>query len=281
MPQFLKNRPFIITVAIAIVLSLLMIFTSGNSSTVVGNGIGAGVTPVQGAFDTFSNAVGDFFSNIFNPTKAEAENVELKKQIAQLQEDSAQLRELQKENERLKELLGFVEENTTFTTVPARVVGKNPGFWFEMFEINVGRSQGVDKDMAVVNSQGLVGRVVEVGANWSKVLAVIDPRSSVAALLERSRDNGMVHGMLDTEESTGLCQMYYLHADADVLPGDKIITSGLGGVFPKGLLVGEVVEIGNQSESEQRRVMVKSAVDFTHLEEVLVIRQEAGSVPQG
>jgi rod shape-determining protein MreC len=282
MPEFFKNRPFIITAALSVVLVLLIIFTAGNGNiTAVESGLGSAVTPVQGAFDTFNTSVGDFFSNIFNPTKAEAENEELKKQVAQLQSDSETLREIQKENERLRGLLGFAEQNPSLKMVPARVVSKNTGVWFNVFDIDAGRAQGIAVDMAVVNADGLVGRVIDTGLNWSKVLAVIDARSSVASLLERSRDNGMVHGMLETGVNTGLCQMNYLDTDADVLPGDRVLTSGLGGVFPKGLAVGEIVEIGKGSEGSQRKIMVKPAVDFTHLEEVMVIVQESSPVPQG
>ncbi len=274
-PGFFRNKPLVITIALAVVLVLLIIFTSGNhEATAVESVAGSAVTPVNRGFYTFFDSISDFFTNVFNPTKAEAENVELKKELSKLREESSQMEELQKENQRLTELLGFVQQNPRYTTVAATVVGKDPGIWFDVFLINVGRNQGVEKDMAVVNAQGLVGRVIEAGADWSKVMAIIDARSSVGTLLDRSRDSGMVRGTFSSSDATGMCQMYYLDSDADVLPGDKVITSGLGGIFPKGLTVGEVVELGSKTEGTSRRVMVKPTVDFSHMEEVLVIKEE-------
>lgn len=281
-PGFFRNKPLVITIALVLALVMLIIFTSGNhETTAVESVAGTAVTPVNRGFSTFFDSISNFFTNMFNPTKAEAENIELKKQISKLQEESSQMDELQKENQRLTDLLGFVKENPRFTTVAATVIAKEQGIWFDVFTINVGRNQGVEKDMAVVNAQGLIGRVIDAGADWSKVMAIIDARSSVGTLLDRSRDNGMVRGTFSSADATGMCQMYYLDSDADVLPGDKVKTSGLGGIFPKGLLVGEVVELGNKSEGTSRRVMVKPAVDFNHMEEVLVIKAEKDTTTQG
>jgi rod shape-determining protein MreC len=117
--------------------------------------------------------------------------------------------------------------------VYARVIGRNPGVWFDTFSINVGSVNGITTNMAVITGDGLVGRVYEVGANFSKVLCLIDSRSAVACLIERTRDNGVMRGKVETWSETPECNMYYLPAVSDVAPGDVVLTSGVDTLFPR------------------------------------------------
>jgi rod shape-determining protein MreC len=118
--------------------------------------------------------------------------------------------------------------------VTGTVIGRSQGIWFDTFTISVGRSQGVEKNMPVVNANGLVGRVSEVGATWCKVIALVDSSTNVSVMVERTRDNGMVRGLLEAGTATDSLELYYLPSDSDLTPGDKIVTSGIGGLYPKG-----------------------------------------------
>ena len=126
--------------------------------------------------------------------------------------------------------------------------------------------------MAVVTGDGLVGRVYEAGLNYAKVLSMIDSRSSIACLIERTRDNGVLSGQLDSGTGSDSCYMYYLPAVNSVTPGDRVITSGLDSMYPKGLLVGTVTEVSRQTETSSQYIVVSPLVDFTRIEEVLVLR---------
>jgi rod shape-determining protein MreC len=126
-------------------------------------------------------------------------------------------------------------------------------------------------DMAVVTEKGLVGRVIEVGGHWAKVLSIIDSQSAVSAIAQRSRDNGTLQGDTTLYDGEGLCRMVYLPQDATVREGDIVITSGLGDIFPKGLPIGTVVGVENEPFAVYQTARIQPGVDFEHLEEVLVI----------
>jgi rod shape-determining protein MreC len=125
--------------------------------------------------------------------------------------------------------------------------------------------------MPVVNGDGLVGRVVDVGANYSRVMAIIDTTSGVSGIVERTRDNGILTGTADSDADEAQMVMGNLPLDADLMPGDTVITSGLAGVFPKGIAIGEVTEVRPSTDGMRNEALVTPWVDFEHLEEVMVI----------
>ena len=137
--------------------------------------------------------------------------------------------------------------------------------------IDCGSDQGVSVNMAMVNDQGLIGRVTEVSSNWAKVRAIVDGQSSISAIVERTRDNGMIKGNNTFTTEDGLCQMINLPLDSDIVVGDRIITSGLGEIFPKGIPIGEVIEVVDEKREKYITAIVQPAVDFQRLEEGLVV----------
>ena len=126
--------------------------------------------------------------------------------------------------------------------------------------------------MTVMSADGVVGRVVEVGLNYAKVLTIVDGSSGVAVLIERTRDNGVIRGMVDDTTGEYLLQMNYLIDLNDVRTGDTVLTSGLDGVFPKGLPIGTVTQISRQSSELSQYVVVTPYTDFEHVEEVLLLK---------
>ena len=268
----IRNRPALIAIIVIFVLIALMIMTAGSDSMSGGESIvGAGLVPIQGWIYSTTDSTIEFFTRVFNPTDLRKDNKLMKEQIVQYQSDLNAFDEMKKENTRLKKLLSFKEDSTDFEIVTAKVTGKNPGNWFSMFTINCGVLDGVQNDMPVITSDGLVGRVVETGATWSKVISIIDPNSGVSSIVELTRDNGVVRGTALSNTSDPLLEMLFLPFDADLLPGYRVITSGLGGVFPKGLVIGDTVEITRGTENTQKAAFVKPVVDFLHLEEVMII----------
>lgn len=258
----------------AILVLLILIFaTSGDRSvTWFESAVGSVAQPVQTFASNVSNGIVGFFERVFNSTDADKENAQLKLRIAQLEQAEYELEELRLENERLKELLNYAQSNENYEYVTAAVIAKAQGVWFDSFTINAGRTHGIEKDMPVITSAGLVGRVTDVGANWAKVSSIIDSRSTVSVMVERTRDGAMIQGVRESGSSATL-ELYYLPSGSDLVPGDIIVTNGLGGVFPKGLAVGTVTEVTRTSDnnSNERNALVQSAVDFNHIEEVMVI----------
>ena len=129
--------------------------------------------------------------------------------------------------------------------------------------------------MTVMSADGVVGRVVDVGINYAKVMSLIDGSSGVAALIERNRDNGVVRGMVDDSTGEELLQMNYLPDVNDVRTGDTVLTSGLDGVFPKGLPIGTITQISRQSSGLSQYVVVTPFADFEHIEEVILLKPQS------
>ena len=193
--------------------------------------------------------------------------------MADLEGQVKEFEEVKQENVRLQKLLNYIQQNTQYSYVTARVTGRSPGQWFVVFNINAGVNNGVRKDMAVINADGLVGRVIDTGANWSQVMALVDSRSNVSGLVERTRDNGIIGGS-DVSSGTATLNMQFLPLNADLMPGDKIITSGIDGAFPKGLEIGEITEVSRGKDNMQKSAVIKPVVDFLHLEEVMVVTED-------
>jgi len=265
--------PLIIVVVLSIGLIVAMMVTSMPRDT---------MTKVEGFFgrifmpvEKLTYNVSSYFSNLFASWE---ENRYVKEEYRRLKDLAVELQgqlvdkdELANENERLKALMDFKDDNPDLTVYGARVIGKSPGNWFNTLTIDRGSEDGVAVDMAVVTDNGLVGRVIEVGGGWAKVLSIIDSQSAVSAIAQRSRDNGTLQGDTTLYDGKGLCRMVYLPQDATVREGDIVITSGLGDIFPKGLPIGIIVGVANEPFAVYRTALIQPGVDFEHLEEVLVI----------
>lgn len=193
-------------------------------------------------------------------------NQELETSLRQLRVLEAKLQEVEAENERLRDLLGFQEHSPGEYRV-VEVYGRDPSKWFSSVSIAAGREQGIEPDAAVVSEAGLVGRVLSVGENESTVLLLTDPESGVGAVVQRSRDLGVVLGGGGPQSLTAR----FFSKDADVRVGDRIVTSGMGSKFPEGLLIGEVVSVRIPQPGLVKEAIVKPSVDFEHLEEVMVV----------
>ena len=264
--NFWKNRPLVMTVVLAIVLVSLLITTANmDSQSGPVSILGSALKPVQSFFYNITEDIGMFFAGRATSAELKEQNAVLQKQVADYEEKLKAYDELLRENERLRELLNYTADSE-YEVATARIIGTMPGKWYQEFTINAGSHAGIESGMIVYSADGLVGKVVYVAGGYARVLSLLDDASGVAVAVERTRDNAV----LRAEEDSGQLRLYYLREDADIVPGDKIITSGIGGVYPKGIEVGVVSEVGTTASSE-RVVYVQSTVDFDHLEEVSVL----------
>ena len=175
------------------------------------------------------------------------------------------LQELDQENTRLKNLLNF-KQKSPLRLIAAKVIGRSADSWFSGAIIDKGKYNGIRPGMIVINPQGLVGRVVESGNNSSKILLVNDPSLGISSIVQRTRQEGLVSGTLGAN-----LIMRYLPEDAQITIGDIIITSELSQIYPKGLLVGRVINIGREFSGLNRYAIIKPAAELSNIEEVLVI----------
>ncbi|MDO4568100.1 MAG: rod shape-determining protein MreC [Clostridia bacterium] len=273
MKKLLANKPLVITIVAVLVLGLLALLTSGDRAmSFVESTLGSVLQPLQQASYVASDAIIDFFKRVFQTSDLDRENAELSAQLALLEQALQDYEQLQSENERLRELLNYSStfDNTSF--VAAQVIGKGQSVWFDVLTLNVGRNSGVEVGACVLTSQGLVGRVTELGATWCKVTSIIDASVSISVMNERTRDVGIVTGRLTSDDSNPSLELSYLPAGFDLVPGDVIITSGLGADLPRGIPVGVVTEVLMAGEAaNQANAVVDPYVDFLHIEDVLVM----------
>ena len=192
-----------------------------------------------------------------------AENQELRHVVFQLTEKAA-------ENERLQAMLEFRTKSVAFQMKAATVIGRDPGILNYSILINQGANDGLKINMPVVTHQGLVGHVMETFAGTAKVRLLVDTGSSAASMVQRpqSRAVGIVEG---NPSQVSVLRMKNLMRDGDVIKGDKIMTSGLGGIYPKGLLIGEVTDVVDDDGGLLKTALIRPALDFSRLEEVFVI----------
>ncbi|NMA96095.1 MAG: rod shape-determining protein MreC [Clostridiales bacterium] len=274
MPQPLKRRSLLILALVALGLIVTIIVTSRFDSiaATVEKPLLYVISPIQRAFYTVSSKVDSFLDEVLEKRNLKRENEELSELVESLEKELLDRNELEKENERLKRLLGFAQDNDKIAVTGAKVIGKNPGNWFNIILLNKGTKDNVDVNMAVVTERGLVGRIFQVGPNWAKVRTVVDGQSSVSGIIERTRDNGLIKGSSGMDSDDGMCKMIYLPLDTDLELDDKVLTSGLGDIFPKGIYIGKVLEIKDEERDIYKTAIIEPGVDFERLEEVLIIK---------
>ncbi len=263
-----RNRILLASVALAL-FSLHLALTDRSDATrgfVLKEALSALASPLQRAVLATEHTIKGVWSDYIYLVEVKDENEELKKAVLKLQEENNSLREDVFQNARLKQVLDY-KENAGFTTIAAGVMGQDLEGWTKTISINKGSSEGVLRDQAVISPLGVVGRVIEVTSHSSKVLVNLDVRSDIDVLVQRSRVKGVVEGT----GSEALILKYIRQAD-DVQVGDLILTSGLSGTFPKGLVVGEVVKIEKSRENFFKYVEVRPKMDIQGLEEVLLVK---------
>ena len=206
------------------------------------------------------------------------DNQTLRAQNEEIRQNNLNVAEVAAENVRLRTMLDYKKVANQFDLVTAAVVGRDTGTWNSTIIINRGSVDGITKDMPVVTPQGLVGSVVNVYTKVAKVQLILDPRSAVGTLVQRpeSRVAAIVEG---SSVSPLTPRMVNIARDADIIKSDKLITSGFGGIYPKGLLIGEVVDVVNEEGGLLKYAYLKPAVDFARLEEVTVIVRSREPIP--
>ncbi len=266
MPGFVsKHRKFFFILLLFIILFWLVTVQVKNGRFLF---LEKPVLAVSGFFEkiitkTFTSvvAVGNHYVLL---VQTQRDNDRLKEEIGRLQLENAVLNELLAENGRLRDALAFKQLHHP-ASIMAQVIGKEMSPISSTITISKGSDQGIKKDMAVVTSSGVVGRVQSALSGSAKVLLLTDPGSTLAVRVQRNREEGLLEGKLVN------CALKYVSYYADIQEGDLLVTSGLDGVYPKGLAVATVVKISRRESSAFQTVVAEPIVRFSRLEEALVL----------
>jgi rod shape-determining protein MreC len=226
--------------------------------------------PVQKLANAVGGGLHRFFGYFQSNRQLRDENEALKESLEAAEFWIQQMKELQEENKRLGMLLDYATTyNRAFDLVVAKVIGKNTENWNQMVILDKGSSSGLACDMAVMAPTGMVGRIVSVTPHTAEVLLLIDRESAIGARITETR---FAPGMVSGTGQDDLLEMLRVEHDAEMMPGQTVITSGYGSIFPKGLMIGTVEEVMPDSNGLTMRATIRPAVDFRLLEEVFVIR---------
>ena len=265
----IPRRPTLLFIVVLSLLFILMSLSSrtryiGETRTLFERTVMTMFSPVPKMVNWIGGTAADMYHGYLDMRRAVNENVDLRRKVASLTTENLKLRQSEGDLRRLRSLLGYSEQFSMKTSMAQAIMLDTAGR-FKSIIIDRGASDGVDVNDAIVNASGLIGRVVLTTNDMSKVQLVTDNNCSVGALIERTRRQGVVRG-----DGTTTVHMFDIPALADVQPGDKILTAGIDGIYPKGIPVGTIVR-ADPGTSLFKTISVKPAVDFGTIEEVIVI----------
>lgn len=267
--NFFENNKRLILSLLTLFCITAAIYTFNRAKpTVFQNAFGTVITPIQ----SFNASVVGWFKekkDYINGVDAlREENESLKKELESKSLDLSRLEMVEQENDRLTALLDVSSRYKQYTMVAANIIAKDTGNWYDTFTIDKGTRDGLSKNMVVLTGDGLVGRIKECGFNYAHVTSIIDDTDAISAKSLRTDDLGYVSGDLSNK---GMCKMEYIDNTADLSEGDEVITSNLSEIFPPGITIGYIKGISSDKSALTKLAEIKPAVDFKHLESVMVI----------
>lgn len=260
-----RSRTLIATVLMLAALVLVGLNATGTLDPLKGGAL-APLTAAQSWLAIRFAALYDFFTSPREVQGLRERNAQLEQQVAELQQQLLQSQEQQAELSILSSLLNYARENPTNRYIASDVIGRDTSPFLKFIILNRGSDDGVSRGMPVVTNQGLVGRVTEVTAKAAKVQLLVDPEAAVNVRIQSSRAEGMAVGQL-----AGDMSLQFISQDSPLEVGDLVLTSGLGGTYPADLLVGEVVSVRQMASQIFQEATVRTLVDFTRLEIVLIL----------
>lgn len=228
--------------------------------------------PIQGAVGSVVDWMQGIYGYVYQYDKLVAENESLRQQLAEAQDQVRQGADALEENARLRTLLGYLEKNTSFITESAMITSWDASNWTSSFTISKGSDNGIEKGDCVITESGMmVGQVSELGNNWATVRTIIDVNMDAGVLVGDSSIAAMLVGdyalMQDNQ-----CKLSYFTEDATLFEGDSVVTSGRGGAFPSGIVVGTVTELRSEAGGQSYYAVVDPAVDLSLLSQVFIIK---------
>lgn len=264
-----RNRT---TLILLIVMALIIIssFYSGYGLYFIDSARKYTITILSPAYktaDSVISPIGHGWKYLISFNRLNSDNYRLTKDNSRLKHQLQELSDLKLENARLRKLIGF-KDSSQLETVPAKVIGRSPDNWQSTIVIDKGKNSGIDKYQPVVTDDGVVGQVVESGSSIARIMLLNDRKSAVSVEIERTGQVGVAEGRFN-----GALQLKYLPKDADLLLGDRLVTSGIGQVYPRNLLVGTIQSIKDNQYGMEKVAEIKEAVNFQRLEEVLIVQK--------
>ena len=270
----MKNKAGMIGIIITVIILIIVVIVSNTSTgnlSAMESAVGKLFMPIQNGIIFLKNKISGNEQELSDIETLKNENQQLKDENSSLQEQLRELEILKSENNTLKEYVNLKDKYSSYTTVPAYVIQRSLSNYDKIIVINAGTDDGIDVNMPVISESGLVGHVISVTSDTAKVQTIIDTASNVSANISNVQDSVILKGTLN---STDILRATYIPADSTILQGDEVVTSGLGGIYPKGILIGNVKSVINTQNEADRYAEIEVSTDFASLETVLVITEK-------
>lgn len=258
---------------ITLIILILLIFLSNVETSKLSylESLGSKISnPIQKVFVDLKNKITGNTSYFSTMESLKEENQKLKEENTKLEENLRELEILKAEKNTLEEYSNLTKKYANYETIPAYVINRDVSNYSGTIVINIGTKDGVEKNMTVIADKGLVGHVISVTENTAKVQVIVDSASTVSATISTSEESIICKGTL---EDNKILRASYIPTGAELIIGDTVQTSGLGGIYPKGILIGTISEIVTTNNSTDRYAVIQTAVDFSKVYTVLVIKK--------
>jgi rod shape-determining protein MreC len=271
--KYFKSRSLIV-----IIITLVLIVCIGLSvnplSNVnwIGNLISVPFTSVEKLFSYAGQQVEEGVGLFNDVEKLRAENKGLKESIDKLNSERTEYLRLKNENEDLKSVLKLADQLADFEPMGANVIARDSGNLFNIFLTDKGSTNGISHNMPVITSKGLVGKVSSSQPFSSKIVSIIEDGSAVSAIVAKTGDYVVVKGDLELAKD-GLCKLEYIPSDLDLAEGDYIETSGIGGIYPKGIIIGTVKEVRKGESDLDKYAIIEPVVDLKRLSYIVILKK--------
>ncbi len=272
MRSFFTSKTFISICVIAVLLLAMMTVSavSRGKVTVFEDIIGITITPIQNFVTTVSQKSGDFVKIFTEHDTLVKQNEQLALENAQLSKALRDVEKYKLENEALKGILGIKADNPDFEFCSALVVAADQSGYSYTVTLNRGSVDGIKARDIVITADGVAGYVTELGSTWCKVTTILDSSCEIGAMITRTQDIGVLEGDFSLA-AEGRCKVSYLANTVKLNSGDSVVTSGIGGIFPSGLVIGNVIEIKPERHGISQYAVIEPAVDILNLKNVFVI----------
>ena len=277
MKEFFHSWVFKVLLALCIVMFafLLRATMTMGASTVVEQIVGTITAPVQSLSSGLSGSITGFLDQFLRASEISQENEQLREENRKLIEQMVDYENYKHENESLKEQLGIQEENPQWETMTASVIGRDPSDQFYSFTIDKGTLDGVSYQDPVITADGLVGIVSEVGPVFAKVTTILDVRLNVACQDVRTQDVATISGDIEMAQQ-GKCKMSLIPRESGIAKGDIVQTAGTSGLYPQGIVVGRVSDVGFEPQGTMMYAVVEPANDIKSIKDVVIITSFKG-----
>ena len=272
MRNLFSTRVKVIVVVAVLLAAALTVLSNVTGQTVPDLVVQAALAPFRAAGNALTKQAEQYYSYMFRYEALAAENEQLKAEIAQMEDVARQADAVSRENERLRQQLDFLSTHESYKTVDAYIIAWSSTDWTNTFTINRGTNAGIEENLCVITANGeVVGLVTDVGPNYAEVKTVLDSTLEISATIASSGHNGMVSGgYIDGNET--FLKMEYLPSSAVIRNKDQVVTSG-STVYPKGLILGNVVDAGFEETGVAKYAVLDPAADISSMEQVFIITQ--------